>query len=92
MSLLTTSTSDYDASSAYLAFRLWNGERPWTSHYALPLEVTGLSVEPPLGMGFGDRLRDFQGTSGSFKGRVQRAEKPAKLQAKRATKRLLCIT
>ena len=77
MSLLTTSMSGYDASSAYLAFRLWNGERIMRSR-----GVTGLSPEPPLGMGFGDRLRDFQGSPGSFKGRVLRTEKPAKLQGK----------
>jgi hypothetical protein len=45
-----------------------------------------------LGIGFGDRFEGFQGCSGSSEKRVQQAKKQAKLQGKRATKRLLGIT
>lgn len=39
-----------------------------------------------LGLGSGDRFESFQGSSGPFKGRVQRREKGGKLQGKRANK------
>src|SRR5262245_48074268 len=39
-----------------------------------------------------DRFEAFRGGSGLLKGRVQEAEKPGRLQGKRATKRLSQIT
>jgi len=41
-------------------------------------------VEASLGLGSGDRFEGFRGGSGSFKGGVLQAEKPAELQEKRA--------
>jgi predicted nucleic acid-binding protein len=51
-------------------------------------------LRPPalLGLGSGDRFEAFRGGSGSFKGRVQQAEKPSELQGKRSTKRGSRIT
>jgi hypothetical protein len=46
-----------------------------------------VSAAGTLGMGFGDRFGDFRGGSGSFKGRVQRADKSGEMQGKRASKR-----
>jgi hypothetical protein len=56
------------------------------------IRVTSVSAEPALGMGFGDRFGDFRGGSGSFKGRVQQADKPGEIQGKRASKRRSHIT
>jgi hypothetical protein len=56
------------------------------------MRVISVSAERPLGMGFGDRFGDFRGGSGSFKGRVQQADKPGEMQGKRASKRRSHIT
>jgi hypothetical protein len=48
-----------------------------------PIRSSPVSTEP----GSGDRRGAFRGGSGRFKGRVQRAEEPARLQGKRAGKR-----
>jgi hypothetical protein len=45
-----------------------------------------------LGLDSGDRSGAIRGGSGSFKARVERAEKPGRLQGKRVTKRLSEIT
>jgi hypothetical protein len=45
-----------------------------------------------LGLGSGDRFGAPRGGSGSFKARGERAEKPARLRGKRATKRLSQVT
>ena len=45
-----------------------------------------------LGMGFGDGFRDFGGGSGSVKGKVLQARKPAEMQAKRGSKRRSQVT
>jgi hypothetical protein len=50
------------------------------------------SATRTLGIGFGDRFEAFRGGSGSFKGRVQGADKPGELQGKRASKRRSHIT
>ena len=44
-----------------------------------------------LGLGLGDRFGGFQGRSGPLEEMVPHAKKPAKLQGKRLTKRLLGI-
>jgi hypothetical protein len=49
-------------------------------------------VRALLGLGSGDRFEALWGGSGSFKGRVQRREKPARLQGKRSIKRVSHIT
>ena|SRR6266545_1941718 len=45
-----------------------------------------------LGLGSGDRFEVFQGGSRCFEERVLKAEKPARLQGKRSTKRVSRIT
>jgi hypothetical protein len=49
-------------------------------------------IRASLGLGSGDRFGAPRGGSGSFKARGERAEKPARLQGKRATKRLSQVT
>jgi NAD(P)-dependent dehydrogenase (short-subunit alcohol dehydrogenase family) len=51
----------------------------------------GRRARAPLGTGSGDRFEDFRGGSGSFKGGVQRGDKPANLQGKRATKHVFGV-
>jgi hypothetical protein len=85
MSLLPTSMSDCDASSRYLAFRRWTSEPKGLHLTRSAMRVTGVSAEPRLGMGFGDRYGDFRGASGSFKGGVQPADKPCDMRGKRAS-------
>jgi hypothetical protein len=46
----------------------------------------------PLGLGSGDRFEALGGGSGSFKGMVLRADKPLRLQGKRANKRFSQIS
>src|SRR5262245_58421612 len=87
-----TSMSDCDASTRYLAFRRWSSERPGGLNLTPCVMRVSVSAARTLGMGFGDRFGDFRGGSGSFKGRVQRADKPGGMQGKRASKRRSHIT
>ena len=89
--LSPTSMSDCDASSRTKpsAGGRVSAEGLRLTRYALRVSV---SAARTLGMGFGDRFGDFRGGSGSFKGRVQRADKPGEMQGKRASKRRSHIT
>jgi hypothetical protein len=56
------------------------------------IRVISVSAEQPVGMGFGDRFGGFRGGSGSSRGRVLQADKPGKMQGKRASTRRSHIT